>query len=152
MTNKEIIQKQIDFWYDNIQNSRRAQLTMRNWCITLVFAIIIALSTGELKIVGYLQYIVITLPILLFWFIESLQNSMERISICKVEILEKLMCQETIPELNTDMFYISLRTNVSLKQKINLLIKSIFTTETIVLFYLLLLAGVFVLIFLLSFL
>lgn len=114
--------------------------TIKNWCITVWIAILIGIFIKKAISEGSITLIVLVLPILLFWILESIYAAGMILLVSFESEIEKRIVEKNFSIENTsDIMLTSMFKAISFKQKLIAVLKAAFTLETILFFYLILL-------------
>ena len=143
MTERELLIRILESLYSKINESKKTVYIIRNWCLTLVFALITAILSEKFKInFDYGFYLILTL-IFLFWFLESIHQTFIKFDQHKAIEIEKLLSEKKeFEHLDQKLFIISGRVTIPYIQKIKTFLKSMFLTEYLISFYILIFIAV----------
>ena len=142
MDAREVLVQQLEQYYKEIRQKRRARYTIRNWCITIWVAVLIAIGTEKIITDETKAMILVFLPILMFWILEVFQQSFVVLDENRTEVLERILSQtEILFPLSIEYFYNAGYTRIPYKSKVRISMSIMFTSETIIIFYSIMLIG-----------
>ena len=140
MENIEIAQKQLEQFYSTIAQVKQQIIEIRKWSITVWIAIMIGLSSNKIVIDEYFEPIIVFFPIIAFWLLEGFQVTWLSVDTKKAKQVEQFIASGSIEsELPIENFYVSSYGTFTYFQKTRMFLDSIFLTESVVFFYLILL-------------
>lgn len=139
MTNIEIAQKQLEQFYSAIAHEKQRIVEIRKWAITVWLAIMIGLASNKIVINKFFEPIIVFFPIIAFWLLEGFQHMWVKIDNRKAKQVEQfIVSYSSGSEFPIEYFYASSYGTFTYSQKLMMLFGSLFFTERVVIFYLLL--------------
>ena len=149
---KETVEKQLDRVSEDYQNRLGQRYGVRNFSVTVWVAVLIAIATKRLEITIGGNFWLLISPVIMFWFLElALASITQRREwlICSLE--ERLATNDMDSGNPIEIYYISMDKKVGLKEKFHGLIKALFSTETMNLFYIMQILASIILVILFSY-
>jgi len=133
----DIAQKQLDQFYSSISDGRKIINDVRKWALTVWLAIVIAFASDKIPIESNPTLFALIVSIIFFWLLEGLQFASIRIDQLKAAKLEEFIAnysESDVVPLN--YYYRSSYDSFTYTDKIKLLIKALFLSSMLVVFYL----------------
>jgi|GEM_PF-6453660 len=132
----------IDKLYDDLFFYRNQRENCKKWSVTIWLATLIALASGKIAIDINISLSLLIAPIIIFWIIEAIYAGITIIISEQIEAAEELFERglNNRKELAKHLT-MSGRSNFKFKHKIFALLKGAFFTETVFLFYILLIVS-----------
>ena len=125
--------------YEEIRINDENSKKIRNWCITVWMASLAAIAYGKMDISPSQQNLFPFIPVLLFWLLDSFQNTFASLNVLRVLELEKDIADGGIEKYkNIELFYFNGYMNISLTKKMKVFVYAMVAKETVTFFYLLL--------------
>jgi hypothetical protein len=139
---RDFLERRLAQYYNWILRDKNQSVTTRNWCITIWVVSVACVFLNSDRLNSIPSAFLIYLPILLFWMLDSFQNSFITLNeqcakqieeILTLESLENVKLHEHLPIYNHD--------NTQFFDKIKAFISSLFFKETVAFVYLILLGA-----------
>ena len=133
---RELANKQLDYFYRNIEADRGRRLATRNWFITIWTAVLIAVSSNRLGIQGIAKLFLLVTPVISFWLLETLSQIFVVLNSERAEKLEIRLMEDNFKEpLTRSDFLVAGWNEITYTQKIKAFLKNLFQLESVWVFY-----------------
>ena len=132
----------IDKLYGDLFFYRNQRENCKKWCVTIWFATLIALASGKIAIDINISLFLLIAPIIIFWVIEAIYAGITIIINKQIGAAEESFERGLYNRKELAKHLVmSGRSNFKFKHKISALLKGAFFTETVFLFYIVLIIG-----------
>lgn len=145
MFNLEFLETQLQQFYSRIEEDIKRITTIRNWCITVWIAIPTLTSSIDSRLPTGQRTLLSVMPVLLFWLIEGLQRYYLEQHGNRARKLEKAILYGTVEAEDIELYlFLTGEKLVSQREKREVLVKCLFYTKAVLIFYGTLLIGAIV--------
>jgi hypothetical protein len=142
MDMRDIAKMQLEQFYRTIREDQGHRITIRNWCRTIWLALLAVIGSGKLQVSANQALLLSIMPICMFWLMESFHHVFITTTEERAKMLEQMIVDDNYASLNPlQHFFVSGYGFVTYSQKIRVLLKAMFTLESVIIFYLLLAPG-----------
>ena len=115
---------------------------VRNWCITVWMASLAAINSDSISLTQWQKYLLPMMPLFLFWILESFYFTFVHLRNAQILELEKIVIINDYESYNNEMFMVRMNfSRFTLRDKLASFIRCLFTKESIIIFYGLLLSA-----------
>jgi hypothetical protein len=144
---RDFLEKRLTQYYNWILRDKNQSVTTRNWCLTIWVASVAWVMSDNVRLNSLPSVFIIYLPILLFWMLDSFQNSFIELNEQCAKQIEEILTLDNLDNVKLhEHLPIYSHNNTSFSDKIRAFISSLFFKETVAFLYLILLGASTVLI------
>jgi hypothetical protein len=145
---RDFLERRLTQYYNWILRDKTQSVTTRNWCLTIWVASVAWVLSNNISLISWHSALIIYLPVLLFWMLDSFQNSFIDLNEQCAKQIEEILTLDNLDNVNLQKHLpIYNHDNTPFSDKIRAFISSLFFKETVSFVYLILLAASTVLIF-----
>ncbi len=123
MNKREIAQKQLEQLYQVTQNDEGRRLIIRNWCVTVWLAILVAIVTKRVEVEFWHAVFLALTPLLIFGPMECLVQTFLSLNLERAAQLERMIVDTECEELSSNEHcYVTSYTKIGLGIKLQTLL------------------------------
>ena len=137
-----LAQRQLDATYDRINHDQQISTAIRNWCVTVWVGTLVLIHSDNIELSDPQRSLIPLLPILFFWLQDSITCAFIQFHKDRARSLEELMIDPSGPEVNglRALMLQHRDGGTSIRSRAIGVIRVAFLAESLVLFYVGLLA------------
>ena len=139
---RDVAEKRLVHLYEHTRFDMAHSISIRNWCITVTLGMVAVITMQRVNLEPIQARLLVILPVFLFWVLDSFQHTFISLNKKRTKLLEHALANDEEERFNDEFFYLFRGLDrISFWTKLRTFLRVVMLSETVILFYVLLIIG-----------